>query len=113
MLNQEVMPLKPVVSKCKALMCFMSARRQAGISVRPALVSPERTIQAVHDFHEVGRNEAGKWAKLAASIKLDQSKPTLSFAKVEDSCYETRISRWLKYRNLNVVERARSKAEQA
>lgn len=109
LLNEEVMPLKPVVSKCKSLMCFISARPQAGLASRPLLVSPERSMQAVFDFHEQGRNEAGKWAKLAAQIKLDTSTPSLSFPKVEDSSYESRISTWLKKRNLNVLVRAKNR----
>lgn len=72
LLNEEVMPLKPVVySKCKSLMRFTSARPQAGLSKRPILVSPVRTMQAVFGFHDEGRNEASKWAELAADIKLD------------------------------------------
>lgn len=93
------------LSPNKSSMCFISARPQAGIASRLTLVSPEPTTQAIFEFHESGRNEAGKWAKLDARIKL--SKPSLRFAKV--SSYEARISTWLKRWNLNVMVRAKAK----
>lgn len=107
--NSTVFPLKFFDSKCKSLLCFPSARPQAGLRTRPQLVNAQRTFETIQAFHVDGRNAIGTGNKLNARIHLDTANPVLDFPAIEDSSIESRVANWLRARNLNALRRSKEK----